>query len=602
MLSHEPELPMVFCRAHGERCPRGFADYRHRSARLIAAPGYRRAPWLAASAWASRLPRRSRMHAFMIANVLGGIGLFLLGMILMTDGLKSLAGDALRGILARFTGSPTSALLTGAVVTAIVQSSSATTLATIGFVSAGLLPFPQAVGVIFGANVGTTSTSWLVSTLGLKVNVSAVALPLVGIGALARLLGKRRIASFGMALAGFGLVFVGIDTLQAGMAGLARHFDPSMFPGNTLGGRLLLVLVGVGMTVVMQSSSAAAATTLAALHAGALDLSQAAALVIGQNLGTTVTAGVAAIGASLSAKRTALAHVFFNGITGLVAFAILPVFVAVVDNLTEHAGGGDDTTSLAAFHTAFNVLGVVILMPFVRHFSAFVERVVPDRGSPLIKNLDPTVVAVPAVAAEAARRALREVAAQLADAALAWIRAAKRPPREFLDEMRAGLEEIRKFLDLLRTQEATAGAREHHLSALHALDHLDRILDLLEAPEAVARGDEPALEPLTNELERTWPQLVELLRRGGAALPTQGVSEASGHISGRFSTGRAEALREAASGKLSTHVALTRIDAMRWLDRAAYHVARAAVHLDEGPPGPEQMARSSVYPGVDEAR
>lgn len=543
------------------------------------------------------------MEAFVIANVLGGIGLFLLGMILMTDGLKSLAGEALRGVLARFTGSPTSALLTGAFVTALVQSSSATTLATIGFVSAGLLAFPQAVGVVFGANVGTTSTSWLVSTIGLKVNVSTVALPLVGIGALAKLLGKRRAASFGMALAGFGLVFVGIDTLQLGMAGLAHHFDPSMFPGDTLRGRLLLVLVGVGMTVVMQSSSAAAATTLAALHAGALGLPQAAALVIGQNLGTTVTAGIASIGASPSAKRTALAHVLFNGITGVVAFAILPVFVAVVDRGTERAGGGDDTTSLAAFHTAFNVLGVLILMPFVRRFSAFVERVVPDRGSSLIRHLDPTVVSVPAVAVEAARRALREVAARFADAALAWIRTAARPPREFLDEMRAGLEEIRRFLGLLRAQETTAGARDHHLSALHALDHLDRMLDLLEGPEAVLPGDEPALEPLTGELERTWPPLLELLRRGGVALPTHGVSEASAHIAERFIAGRAEVLAAAASGEVPTDVALARIDAMRWLDRAAYHVARSAVHLDEAPrDGAEQGARSSVYAGIDETR
>lgn len=172
----------------------------------------------------------------MLALLLGGIGLFLLGMTLLTDGLKVLAGDALRRVLARFTGGPTRAMLSGAALTALIQSSSATTLATIGFVSAGLLTFQQAVGLVFGANLGTTSTAWLVSLLGLKLSVSAVALPLVGVGALARLLARDRWAAAGTALSGFGLVFVGIDTLQAGMADLAAQIDPEALPGASLGG------------------------------------------------------------------------------------------------------------------------------------------------------------------------------------------------------------------------------------------------------------------------------------------------------------------------------------------------------------------------------
>jgi len=240
--------------------------------------------------------------------MLGGIGLFLLGMILMTDGLKTAAGNALRKALARFTGGPLSALLSGATLTALVQSSSATTLATIGFVSAGILTFEQAVGVVFGANLGTTSTGWLVSLLGFKVSIAAFALPMVGAGALANLLGRGRWRAAGLAVAGFGLIFVGIDQLQVGMAGLATRLDPSMLPGDNLAGRLALVGLGVLMTVVMQSSSAAVATTLAALHAGTIGLDHAAALVIGQNVGTTVTAGLAAIGASTAARRTALAH------------------------------------------------------------------------------------------------------------------------------------------------------------------------------------------------------------------------------------------------------------------------------------------------------
>lgn len=172
----------------------------------------------------------------MIGSLLGGIGLFLLGMILMTDGLKTAAGDALRRVLLRFTGGPFRAMLSGATITALVQSSSATTLTTIGFVSAGILTFQQAVGVIFGANLGTTSTGWLVSLLGFKVSIASYALPMVGVGALLNLLGRGRLRAAGLALAGFGLIFVGIDQLQSAMAVVATRIDPSMFPRDTFGG------------------------------------------------------------------------------------------------------------------------------------------------------------------------------------------------------------------------------------------------------------------------------------------------------------------------------------------------------------------------------
>ena len=248
----------------------------------------------------------------MVGTLLGGIGLFLLGMLMLTDGLQALAGDRLRSALRRYTRTRPSAILTGAAVTAVVQSSSATTLAVIGFVGAGLLSFRQALGVVFGANLGTTTTAWLVAGVGLKVSVSAFALPLVGVGSLGKLFGSGRIVPVGTAVAGFGLVFVGIDVLQSGMQGLTSRFDPARFTDLGVLGYALLVAVGALMTVVMQSSSAAVTTTLAAIAAGSINLEHAAALVIGQNVGTTVTASVAAIGGSAAARRTAVAHVAFN--------------------------------------------------------------------------------------------------------------------------------------------------------------------------------------------------------------------------------------------------------------------------------------------------
>ena len=200
-----------------------------------------------------------------IIQLMGGIGLFLLGMSLMTDSLKAMAGESLRQWLAKFTGSPFNAMLSGIGFTLVVQSSTATTLATIGFVSAGVLTFAQAMGVIIGANIGTTSTGWIVAFLGLKFSISNFALPMIGLGAIMKLLGKDRLALVGLGVAGFGLIFFGIDVLQIAMASFAERVDLSVWSNNDISTRLILVLIGIIMTILLQSSSAAVTATLAAL-------------------------------------------------------------------------------------------------------------------------------------------------------------------------------------------------------------------------------------------------------------------------------------------------------------------------------------------------
>lgn len=219
-----------------------------------------------------------------LSTLAGGIGLFLLGMVLMSDSLKALAGESLRTALSHLTGKPMKALMAGIGATVAVQSSTATTMATIGFVSAGLLSFGNAIGVIIGANIGSTSTGWIVAVLGMKFSISALAMPIIGLGALMKLLGKDRLALVGLVLCGFGLLFVGIDFLQQAMADLAQHIDLSRFAADSWGARLVLVVIGIVMTIVLQASSAALATTLAALSAGTIDFAQATSLVIGQNI------------------------------------------------------------------------------------------------------------------------------------------------------------------------------------------------------------------------------------------------------------------------------------------------------------------------------
>jgi phosphate:Na+ symporter len=227
-------------------------------------------------------------------SVLGGVGLFLLGMSVMTNGLKALAGSRLRTTLSKPAATPLSGAFWGAFVTLIVQSSSATTMTTIGLVSAGLLTFSQGLGLVFGANVGTTGTGWLIALIGVRVSLTAAALPLIFVGALIKLLGRGRVSAAGAALAGFALVLLGLTTLQQGMSGLAERLHPADLPAvfgpgvswwSSLLGLLALVVAGLAMTAVMQSSTAAIAVTLSAHYAGAVGLDQACALIIGQNIG-----------------------------------------------------------------------------------------------------------------------------------------------------------------------------------------------------------------------------------------------------------------------------------------------------------------------------
>jgi len=516
----------------------------------------------------------------MIGGVLGGVGIFLLGMILLTEGLRAAAGEALRHLLQRFARTPFLALCSGAAVTGLVQSSSATTLTTIGFVSAGLLTFPQAVGVIFGANLGTTSTGWLVSTLGFKVSMAVVAFPLVGIGALLRLIGRGRVAQAGLALAGFGLIFVGIEVLQDGMRGLADRIDPSSFPGATTWGRAVLVGIGAVMTVVMQSSSAAVATTLTGLHSGTLGLEQAALLVVGQNLGTTVKAGLAALGGSVPVRRTALAHILFNGVTGGLALLLFPLLLR---GAIAIAGEADPALAIAMFHTTFNFIGVLVLFPVLGPFARVVERLVPEGAPTLTRNLDSSVAEIPAVAVEAARGASLAVARELFERAAETV--SPPPPgqkRSFFSlEGRGEPEEtpevallrIRSFLTEVHSSHAGGDPFRRHLSVLHAVDHLDRFRRALEEERWV----DPVLGARLADGLGEW--IAESQAQGLPAPEPMGLQTLSELFSSARKRQRARILLEAVEGRHDPSETRKGVDALLRLDRLAYHAWRAAFHL-----------------------
>lgn len=535
-------------------------------------------------------------------NIVGGVGLFLLGMNLLTEGLKEFAGDSLRKVLLRFTSTPLKAFVSGATATMLVQSSSATTIAVIGFVSAGLLTFPQALGVVFGASLGTTGTSWVVAWIGLKIKMGLYALPLIGLGAMAKLLGPGRWKSAGISIAGFGLIFVGIDTLQIGMQGFASQVDLHSLPDRGLFAIVVALLIGLVMTVVMQSSSAAIATTLTALDAGAIKLEQAAAIVIGAAVGTTVTGALAAIGASNSAKRTALAHVLFNSVTGGIALVLFPWFLRLM-NWAEDSFRFGDATALAAFHTAFIALGAIIFLPFVQVFAAFIERLVPDKGPRLIRHLDRSLRDTPAFALAATRVALRETAIETFKGLARGLRFNHwdAPYRE----VEEAIMQTQTYLESLPVTAQDRSLTASRLSQVHAIDHLHRLSSRLVPPARVrtvlaGRGMEEAV----NLCRQTLDVGIAVLEGVSVENWQESLEQISESMTTIRYSQRPVLIEQAAIGDRGAADTLNSIDAYRWLDRVCHHVWRSCAYLaelssDRGNTGAESTSPPQLTPSTD---
>ena len=546
-------------------------------------------------------------------SILGGVGLFLLGMTVMTEGLKALAGSSLRTVLGKAAATPLSGLFWGAVVTLLVQSSSATTMTTIGLVSAGLLTFPQGLGLVFGANVGTTGTGWLVALVGVRVSLSSYALPMIFVGALVKLLGGGRIAAAGAALAGFALVLFGLTTLQQGMGGLAESLHPSDLPA-VLGapgvgwlsgsfGLMALVVAGLVMTAVMQSSTASIAVTLSAYYAGAIGVDQGCALIIGQNIGTATSSAMAAIGASTTAKRLAVAYMLFKVIAALIALVSFPVVIRL---LVRAESAIDGVTLLAAYHTAYNVVGVLVLMPVIGWFTRFVERLLPDRTSPLTRCLDPAALATPVAAVEAVRRTVAraiELVCESTGAALApAIGGPSRPAKSAgpVTEIADALGKAQDFISEVSGPPETEDEQRRRASTFHALDHATRLAEMAcEQPDiapATKGGPEDArAAQLCAEAMKNAASVVREVAEESAlsehaapirfeetpdALSALTKLEQCAKTLGELrSAHRSATLSAAATGALTADKAIVRVDKVRWLEALAHHAWRSAAHL-----------------------
>ena len=319
-----------------------------------------------------------------IFSLVGSLALFLFGMKTMSEGLEKFAGDRLRSILAAMTKNRVMGVLTGVLITALIQSSSATTVMVVSFVNAGLMTLAQSIGVIMGANIGTTVTAWIISAVGFKVNIAAFAIPMLAIGMPLIFSGKGNRKSIGEFIFGFSFLFMGLSFLQeAATAMNIGDMVASMLahmPQDSFFTILLFVVVGALVTMIVQASAATMAITLMlfGMNIPGFGFEQAAALAMGQNIGTTITAFMASLTANTQARRAALAHMFFN-VFGVVAFLIVfyPACNAVSWFVDSVLGGGNDLYKLSTFHTAFNIINTLLLIGFVHQIEMLVCRVLP---------------------------------------------------------------------------------------------------------------------------------------------------------------------------------------------------------------------------------
>lgn len=492
------------------------------------------------------------------ATLAGGIGLLLLGMALMTEGLRQGAGATLREVLERFTRTRLRALASGITITALVQSSSAVTVAAIGFVNAGVLSLGQVLWVLFGSNVGTTLTGWLVALFGLEFDIDAYALPMITLGMLLRLSGPdTRRGGWGLALAGFGLFFLGIAAMAGSFEALAAQAELPQIDG--LLGTLVLVGFGAAITMLVQSSSAATAMVLAAAHGGAIGIEDAAAVIIGANIGTTGTALLAAIGATANARRAAAAHVAFNVLTAGVALLLLPWLVALSAWLGVRVGlGGGPAVVLAMFHTLFNLLGVLLMWPLAGRLAAFLEQrfrtVEEDEARP--RYLDASTAAVPALAVEALAREVDRLGGLAVRAAAALARGvddaagnAERAQR-MLEQLDAGIDAFVAQMNRDRMPEALT---RRVATALRRAGYYDSVAEQL----SVLAPEKPVPAVVTELVRGLRAEAGSLLERLD---PTAEPVEGSGGLAGlaglaewerRYSEVKAALLDAAAIGTLA---------------------------------------------------
>lgn len=517
-----------------------------------------------------------------LIQAIGGVGVFLLGMIVMTEGLKALTGASISQWLANATRSPWSGATTGAISTAILQSSSATTVAAVGFVGAGLLTFPQSLGIIFGANIGTTITGWLVALVGFKLQLGSLLLPLIFVGVMLRFFASGRLAQLGLSLAGFGLIFVGIDLLQQAAAQHADFIDLDLMPADNWPGRVKLLLLGIAITIVTQSSSAGVATALVALNAGAINFEQAAAMVIGMDVGTTVTAAVATIGGSAGTRRTGFSHVVYNIFTAMGALLLITPFVYI----WQTGSGGriidNPEIALVAFHTSFNLLGTLLVLPFTPQFARLIENLIPDLSPRYSRSLDQALLQEPEVALLASQKVIVTEFLTLMVNINLILEQEEHEIRADMPRLQAILDETHEFLDQIKVRDPQSREARQLIALIHAIDHMQRLHERCDEDlqRAVVASQRPELTEVEIVLDGQIDEIIDAVEAQRLQRAQRLADEAYQRTFDMEDPQREKIYQAVASGEIDIRYATECAEALRWLTRVSRHLSRICYYLN----------------------
>ena len=320
-------------------------------------------------------------------TIAAGIAILLFGMIMLEEGFKVFTKGPLKSILGKATNKLYKSISLGALVTAFIQSSSLVSVITISFISAGLISLAGGIGLIFGANIGTTATAWLVAAFGLKIKISILAMPMLIFGIIFSFQKSKSLKGIGNILTGLGFFFLGIYFMKEGFDVFSEYFNLTVYAVPGFLGVVIYAGIGIFITTILQSSSASLALILTALAAGQIEYENALALAIGTNIGTTITALIGSVGSNIAGRRLALAHLVFNLTTGVLALSFIFPLANLVDRLSEIIGisQNDYTLKLALFHTIFNLLGVLIMIPLIKKLEKLLLYLIKDHR---VKDID----------------------------------------------------------------------------------------------------------------------------------------------------------------------------------------------------------------------
>ncbi|KAJ49904.1 sodium-dependent phosphate transport protein [Clostridium tetanomorphum DSM 665] len=415
----------------------------------------------------------------MVIGLFGGLGLFLYGMKIMGDGLENTAGDRLKVFFEKIVSNPFKAILTGTIVTAIIQSSSATTVMVIGFVNAGLMNLYQATGVIMGANVGTTITGQLVA-----LNLTAIAPIFVGVGALTVLFSKgNKSKEIGNIILGFGILFIGMKTMSSSMAPLAKSEEFKSVIATLSYNPILGVLVGLGLTAVVQSSSATIGILIALANNGLLPIEVALPVLFGDNIGTCATALLSSIGTNKNARKAALAHLTFNVIGTVIFLIILKPISSLIIYLTPDNVG----KQIANAHTFFNIANVIVQAPFIKYLVAFINKVIPGDGQEegmTIQYIDDRLLETPVIAVGQCKKEIIAMADKARENLKFAVESLETGDENLIKKAGEGEdlidlleEEITKFLVKLSNTEISKQQVDIVTSMFHVVKDIERIGD-----------------------------------------------------------------------------------------------------------------------------